>query len=437
MDISELVSKRLEVKGRQTRELFRLALLCHTRIMRISSNKILTYIFLLSYLFIALGKMQANLELPYWDNDIFYAAYCCLLMVFALFYLMKKTIEKSHFVKTILFITVYVLLWGYVFTNPRYQELISENAYKMLFFIVFISTTAFWVNRLNCFKDFLMVTYVAQVAFIIFCFICFKESGDWITNLKGFFIGGAKQKIGYGGNANIMGSLCYATFVIGSFLNEFLNKKKYINIVNLFVIFVLLTTSARVAIICTVCYLLVLILFKLYKKKPNVFFRVAKKSWVLLVVTVIIVLLNPDYFSKLLYSMNRYYTVSNNMLALKMSNRWVIGLGYINYGEMVNFLATYGIPLTYSESWYIDVLVTTGILGSAWMIAFYFMFIKGILKSGYLDNNQKTLKIIAMYLGFVLYGAVEPVGFADAYWISFIMMTIGFCLMIKTKKNLA
>lgn len=389
-------------------------------------------LFLILYGFAALSKMQANLNEPYWDNAIPYVIYCLLLTVGCVFDIIKaKKLIISTYTKSFLWIITYVLLWSTIFANPEYGDLITDNCIQMIFFILFMGTTAYYVNKFDCLKEMLLVSYCIQLSFIIFCFFSFNSGGNWMINLATFFEGGAKQKIGYGGNANIMGGLCFLTSAIGLLLCEFVKRKKYIFIFNFFVAYILLTTSARIAIICTAFYYSILLVYQFYKKRPSLFLWLMKRSWVLAVILLFFVVLNPDKFSSLLFSMNRYYTVKYNLMALSSSGRWLIGNGYINYGLMTNFLARYGIPLVFSESWYIDVIVTTGVLGLFWMVFYFYMFVKSIIKSDYLTDNIKMIKILLMFICFILYGAVEPVGFASAYWISFCVMTIGCAVAIR------
>ena len=184
--------------------------------------KMATIIFLFIYSIVALGKIQSNLAAPWWDNDYIYAGYVTAIGLASIaVHIKQRAIKITNGVKIVIWIISYVFLWGFIFIDFRFKSLISDNRFKMLYFIIFVSATAFWVNRLKCFKNFLKITYLVEVGFLLICFWLYRQKGEWIANLLTFFIGGRKEKIGYGGNANITGSLCFLAILMGNLLLEY------------------------------------------------------------------------------------------------------------------------------------------------------------------------------------------------------------------------
>ena len=109
-----------------------------------------------------------------------------------------------------------------------------------------------------------------------------------------------------------------------------------------------------------------------------------------------------------------------------------MGIGYVNFGQLPKVLTAYGFPITFAECTYVDIFVTTGIIGSIWLTTYFAMLIRYTMKSKYLNTPSLKIKMLAILVVVIIAGIAENVGFTDAYWISYAFLTLCMCMIRRT-----
>lgn len=391
------------------------------------------------YALAAFSKLQANLNTPYFDNDLIYAGYVCVVVGWGLvLWAGRLKVRKTPALALGAWSVLYVLLWGLIFTNEQFASLIYENAFKMLFMIGFVFGTAYLVTYYKCFVQFLRTSYVIQTLFVFSCLILHFgdiRTKNWIGNVLSMTATGARDKLGFGTHANILGLIILITFAVGLLLSEYVgkNERKLITICNLVMWAMLLLTAARMELLCCILLYAIIYGYKLIKVNSGQWVKLVRYGLRAVLLFFIYICLQVDKFEGLLMVANRFYAVSYYLNLYNISHRYLLGVGYVNYGKLPQILIANNLKMTFAECTWVDILATTGILGSIWLIIFYHLLIKYTMKSSYIDSSMKKVKAIAMLVCVILSGLAESVGFTDAYWISFSFLTICMCMIFSQK----
>lgn len=403
--------------------------------MRIKYSSLKSRLFLILYAVAAFSKLQANLWTPYYDNDFVYIGYVAIITLWGIILMItQQKFKITKALKITLLAAGFIFVWGILWTNPTFKSLIYENAIKMLVMILFITLTSFLVDYYDCMKGFLTTSYFVQVGFLISNLFLHVEKKNWMYNIQTIFQSGVKDKLGYGTHANICGLVILITFSIGLLLKGFVNRqhRMIITAINGVLWVMLITTAARMAILC--CLLLYIIIYtsRLFQNRQELWLKIVKSSFFVLVAFFVFASIYVEKFYNFFMLVNRYYAVSYYLDLYKASQRWLMGIGYVNFGQLPKVLTAYGFPITFAECTYVDIFVTTGIIGSIWLTTYFAMLIRYTMKSKYLNTPSLKIKMLAILVVVIIAGMAENVGFTDAYWISYAFLTLCMCMIRRT-----
>ena len=295
---------------------------------------------------------------------------------------------------------LHTLLWGVLFTDSRFAELISSQFKSQIMFVVIILVTVIAVYQLDAAREFLKCCYYTLFVLLV-CYFLVNLSELDLSNLANIMSVSDRTRANFGfGHYNNLGANC----VCGIVLREMVKKDHHTPAMKLFdlaalvvMVCMLLASASRSALTSLVVYFFVYYSWQMNEwpvsKKVIHAIKVGRN---LLVVTMIAwVVLEADH-AQLLNLAQRSLIFTHALPMFFRTGKIWLGLGYASNVAYATNLTPY---VTYwLDNAYIYYLITTGIIGFILLMAATVVLGKELLQRVGNRFGKETIAAFAVYL---------------------------------------
>ena len=350
---------------------------------------------------------------------------------------------------TISLFLVHTILFGYVFTNSIVAGAISDNASQMMWFLITVIVTYFYVSQNNLFSIFISTSfYVSGLQLLIAGLMHRQDFVNPVWGLYQAFTADIRYKTAFGFvHPGYLSNACFLVIVLSVYFFE-LNRYKtgkqrtvmWVSLIGIDLLAgsMLMAAAERSGIISTfivISFYFVFVFLRVrLEKKTSIFF--ASLFSVALIVTEV-----TGGFTYIWSNSNRALNITKNYpVFLELGNLWT-GMGYTDNSAFHSEIAVFGMDTSSLDMYYVYIFFTTGIIGCILIgSALVIMLIK-LLTQRKTALNITTIGLYLAMLFFafwqcnmVTYRYVSP---TMLFLIILFSMSDDFCLgaLYEDKKN--
>ena len=355
----------------------------------ISSKKIDTLVFYL--LFAAVYATRVLVIAQVIDSSaltiLIQAVYLAFVGTLWLLELNKGIYRPTAFSGFVVLLASHIVLFCYVFTNPRMPGSLGIGQTMVLFFLVVVFT-AWYVRDRNIHRGFCALCF--HLLGIILTVQLFTHFGDVnLSGLSSLFSADQRVRTVFGfGHPNTLGGMCVALFMMFIFMNvceERRGQGWFIISIDFGLLAVALLMLLCSASRSSLIGLALLIAFycsgrlKTGGKYSRLAYRVSRLVLLMAIAYAISSVLGAMSLDSAIVQSNRLTLLDHALPELFRSGRLLVGLGYVSN-------SSYGMGLTpYNTLWldnsYVYYLVATGVIGFVLILGSVFCLSYGCLKS--------------------------------------------------------
>ena len=342
----------------------------------------------------------------------------------------RKTNLSFNLVVLFLTLTMYVLLWRYVFVNPNMAGYISEHPKIMLYFLLLLIPSVQEVLHYQCIREYTITSCAAMTITLFIQIMTHRD--EWIFNpifaVRSFLAHDlVRSSFGFL-HPNYVGNMCFLMvsllFIIYLEFSDnplfYSRSKLLIVLLGFIVCLVLLTTSSRTAFISIAIFILGAGIVKISEKlhfTPGSIRRL-KLYLVLGLFFLGFVFFVSGAWDYIWVNSNRSLNVTQNVHWVPiLGNIWT-GLGFVENGQFVSDpnnggISAFGVKTSSLDMNYLFIYCTTGILGCLMMA--FILIILGV--SLYKNREQRYGGYyLVLYVCLLFYAFWETILFTYRFW---------------------
>lgn len=345
------------------------------------------------------------------------AVYLAFVGTLWLLELNKGIYRPTAFSGFFVLLASHIVLFCYVFTNPRMPGSLGIGQAMVLFFLVVVFT-AWYVRDRNIQRGFCALCF--RLLGIILTVQLFTHFGDVnLSGLSSLFSADQRVRTVFGfGHPNTLGGMCVALFMMFIFMNvceERRGQGWFIISIDFGLLAVALLMLLCSASRSSLIGLALLIAFycsgrlKTGGKYSRLAYRVSRLVLLMAIAYAISSVLGSMSLDSAIVQSNRLTLLDHALPELFRSGRLMVGLGYVSN-------SSYGMGLTpYNTLWldnsYVYYLVATGVIGFVLILGSVFCLSYGCLKSVEGSNLQACVQAsLISYLFMAFFEVVLLVG---------------------------
>lgn len=344
---------------------------------------------------------------------------CFIIEIFILVNIQYKKLELTKEIKKNFFIliTITIILFiiqikNFVIDNFYFFDIVNIGCVfvniVLLYILMFNKKTK--EEHINSF--FKAIVYMGIFACFVNLCLYIKEILATIgiinlkerINIKSFFA-----------NRNQFAFFLYISIISTFFVLQNLNKKIYKFILAIFFINLVLTMS-RTGILVVLIFIFLMFLSSNKVSKKSKIFIMLNFVVILVVAFTIIIMFFPEVWNKLnsmffriehvknLSGRTDIWSVGINLLIQNPIN-FLFGVGRFNSTSLLHFATK---TFTQFHNIYLDILLTSGLIGLVYFSFIYYNVIRKIIKSNLSKNLKRTY--ICMYITYGIYILFESCG---------------------------
>lgn len=398
-------------------------------------------LFVLAYSFTLMTLLLYQIDaLPY---AVFLRKTKYFYVLFVLFLFLKNNQVKRRnggaFVVLGLFF-LHTVLFGYFLVNPVAGENIASNASQMLWYLLMVLVTYFYIAQNDLFELFLNTSfYVVGIQAVLSVLLYPHDIVNPFWGFRQAFGGGIRFKTTFGYvHAGYLSNAAYLMTVLCLFFYE-LNKKyagvrKKIMWTSLGVMgtlaFEMLAAAAErsgiISAFLVTAFYMVFVIFKVRIEKTTT------AAFVLLVMSALVIMAAEGVFTYIWNNSNRALNITVNYpVFLQLGSFWT-GMGFVDNSGFHKEIAAFGVETSSLDLYYVYIFFTTGILGCLLIGAALLILLLRLLVLKKTDRNILTVGLYLSMLFFafwqcnmVTYRYVSPV---ILFTILLCGMTDDFCM---------
>lgn len=411
---------------------------------KVKSKSTIKYIFLIFYcIATAALLLSTNQGFPLGNllGDIKW-----LYLVFSI---VNILIHCRNFNKKILIcagiLLTYILLFGLFWVNDIVITETRQYLVEMLIYFCLLFFTYLQVRRFSCFVEFVQSTYIALSVPLLLAY--FTHLGDTTFNPIYFIkviVFDLRRRSTFGFiQQNIVGAVCFLTFVISVIWFYYLIKKQHrIKRLSLFSVYMIISdliiwmmfqsTSSRASLTSFFLFLLCFFLFEYVAKNKKVFFVLCSVGFVCVVGLLLV------FGDSIWNTANRSANISENIQWVEIiGNKWT-GMGFVeNSAFQYTWIdgvgsGAFGVRTSSLDMYYIYLYCTTGIVGCLMIGSIIVCMGIWIFKR---RKEPYGALMISMYICLMYYAIWESVIFAFRFWPFFIVFIILWCFIDGTAQK--
>lgn len=343
----------------------------------------------------------------------------------------KFRIAKSGQIFVLAVLLVHTLLWGLLFVNQSFADIIANHFKSQIMFVVILIVTVLSMYQLGAAREFLKCCYYTLSAMLIYYFLKNISELD-LSNLANIMTVSDRTRASFGfGHYNTLGGACVCNLMLWDTLRKepCQNAVKFTRLgILLVTMCMLLASASRSSLTSLVLYVIV---FN-WGNMEN--WRISRKTitlikvllGVLISIMVVWAFFQVDTMS-LLALAQRGHLVSETLPLFFESGRIWTGLGYASnthYGDGLTPYLTYWL-----DNAYIYYLVTTGIVGLVVIMSAALVLWRGIRSR---RTAPYATEMIAVFVVYAYNSLFEATMFSSGAIINYIYLP-WFLLFISEK----
>lgn len=335
---------------------------------------------------------------------------------------------------------LYVLVWGFVFTNPIVAVEIAAHRKTMLLYLAMLIPGALEVIHYKCIKEYTITSGAALVVVLLTQIT--RHINEMVFNpyfaIRSFLAHDmVRSSFGYL-DTNFVGNSC---FLIGCILfiiyinhmeNPLFHSRIRILVVltAVIVFYVLLCTSSRTPTICMAafCGIVTVITFmkSLHFSQDSI--KVIKKLVAAGILLLPVLVYVTDFWNYFWVSSNRGLNVSENIPWVPILGSIWTGMGFVENEAFItdasnNWISAFGVATSSLDMNYLYIYCTTGILGCAVMALILIILGVSLFKN---RRQQYGFYYIIIFVVVLFYAFMETILFTYRFWAMMIPYVILF-----------
>ena len=343
---------------------------------------------------------------------------------------------------TLLFslLILYVLAWGYVFTNPIVAEQIAAHRKTMLIYLAILIPCTLEVIHYKCVEEYTLSSGAALCLVLVIQVV--RHRNEMMLNpafaVRSFLAHNlVRSSFGFL-DPNFVGNACFLVlsilfmvyiFHLGNPL--FHSRIRILLVLTGFIFFyIMLNTSSRTPMICTIVFIGSVAVIKLleYIHFSPASVQVLKRSAVIGAVVLLVLVYVTGFWAYFWVNSNRSLNVSVNLPWVPIIGNIWTGMGFVENGVFIadasnNWISAFGVRTSSLDMNYLYLYCTTGILGCTVMASI--LIILGI--SLYKNRSQKYgFYYLILFVTVLFYAFMETVLFTYRFWPMMIVYVILF-----------
>ena len=356
----------------------------------------------------------------------------------------RKNNLSLNLVVMFLILTMYVLLWRYVFVNPNMAGYISDHTMIMLYYLLLLIPSVQEVLHYRCIREY---TITSCAAIIIALFVqVLTHSNEWILNpvfaVRSFLAHNiVRSSFGFL-HPNYVGNMCFLIILLLFIIylefsdNPLLHSRSKLLILLLVCIsfWILFTTSSRTAFISIFIFALGVIIVRISEKvhfTPESL-KYLKRFLIIASFLLVIVFFGSGAWDYIWNNSNRSLNVTQNVHWVPILGSIWTGMGFVENAQFVSdpyngSLSAFGVRTSSLDMNYLFIYCTTGILGCCMMASI--LIILGV--SLYKNRGQRYGEYyLILYICLLFYGIWETILFTYRFWamlVPHVILIYGAC----------
>ena len=333
----------------------------------------------------------------------------------------------------IIMLFLYSVIWGLYNIKDLDRTDTLNVMFRSILMLLFVFISSFWIKRLNCLHNAICVGYFAFASLMILSFLLHINEIDLKRTFLTYWESSESVRyrvlFGFGFN-NIAAEYSMSTILLSIYMIGHISEKKpnrrlkifiYL-LIDLLMLIIILSNNSRGTLIALFVVLFLWLFTKINKRTTLkvLFRRLLVVVGIAAVAGIVLLSYKNLTIINVLEKMNRTHFL-DNIEAMRRGNKWLMGLGKISGAYFSERNVLYGVKLNYMEMYYVDVFVTSGIIGCIWSIVIIFIIIQSIL----IQKRSKLSEWLLIALGYMLF-----LSFFEGYLFSFSYITSTFFLVI-------
>lgn len=386
-----------------------------------TSKSIMTLVAFFLFELIILTKIQSRLAVPLFDDNI------ALVLGGGIFALLCIISANGKFSKKVISLFGILVCYAFIFTFLLKNEAVSTyiNNYFLAFsgfLLIVISVVGFYKNRTTVeIWTLIKYTYLTVVLFLLVCYIVYFDDFVVLRNPMLLFESSWKrQRSSFGFvHANTTAGICLICFYLRFLLltgkkNNYFEIGKYefgfVKYSIILVLIMLISTASRGTIVAVMA----LYFFKWYfdfdeRFSNKISIKIIKPVLVMgLLILVFIEIYNLFIVSGSFDISYRMQNFTDNIPTLIREDRIWVGLGFMDKAMFAKEKLIVGTG--YTDNFFLYILVSTGIVGICFVIAFIFNLLRGF---HYIKNATNDVYIYRVILSIFLSQMVLSISEAE------------------------
>lgn len=395
----------------------------------IEMNKLFPITFGIIVCIRSLSLHEYKKYLPYTELYVFFLFFWLMMIVFN-----KKKVALSFKAvgnKSVLLLSLFYLFWGLT-AIPEARHDSIPLMFRCFLSIIFIVVSIFWIQEYKCFDNVIYCCYVSMSSLLFILVLLYFKQIDIIGSLRNFWISEEWLRIRarFGLPNNIAAEYAMATILLSIYLlNTRYRKhtyKRLLVLLNdfLMVIIIIANNSRGTAIAGLVVIFVYLIIKSLRDHKIKKLLNTGKWAFIIICSYVIYAsIVGKIDVTQLLEGTNRSHFLKN-LLVLKNSGRWLIGLGNISgeFFENKNFI--YGAETDYMEVGYIGFFVTGGIIGTVILLYIIFDILRNMTIYNTINHSKLGRWLLLVFCYMLFLNLFEGYLFSSTYITSIVFLIL-------------
>nr|MCR5348593.1 hypothetical protein [Bacilli bacterium] len=339
------------------------------------------------------------------------------------------------------FLLVYYLIWHFSNWNAIDHSDAFQNLAREILMIFFVGCNVYWIQRFNCLRRFTRVVYWAFALFMVFWLIYSIPQIDIIRTFTTFWIDNnfIRYRTMFGFEfPNLAAEMALSVIILSKIARPKKQGKVWTVLLNLVMLFIILANNSRGTFIA---FVLVevgwFILSRLSARGYQTFKRLLFILIALAIVGVVAyALIKHVTILELLSGTNRQ-GITENLTVLEASGRWWMGLGRLTGEFFADENIFYGQKTGYLEVFYFETFVTSGIIGSIYIVAILLFLGVRMIATQFSMGLRfgKWMLLVVLYSLFI--SLFEVYIFSYIYVTAMAFLIIGLSAMCKPKVRLA
>ena len=373
------------------------------------------------------------------ETDLFWGVGIKIKYLFVLYCLIDiMQYRKKHFGSNLmivfLILTMYILLWRYVFVNPDMMEYISYHTTIMLWYLLLLITSTQEVLHYQCVEEYTFTSCAAIIAILSIQVITHRYELSINPAFAVYsFLAHDVMRSSFGFlHANYVGSMC---FLLVSFLFIFYmefsdnplrhSRSKIIALLLVCITFMILfSASSRTAFISIFIFVLgtygVRIMGKVRFTEKSIKFL----KWIFIIglLLLVVVVFGTGLWNYIWIKSNRSLNVTENIHWVPiLGNIWT-GMGFVENEAFISDpynanLSAFGVETSSLDMNFLYIYCTTGIFGCCMMATI--LIILGV--SLYKNRGEKYGGYyLVLFITLLFYAFWETILFTYRFWLMLI-----------------